>query len=156
MFAPLFWLQRDRHTAVHLLNLRTGRVTVLPGSDGLFSARWSPDGRYFAAQTTDQTQTLVLVDLQTNKRVELCSHVAYPNWSRDGRYIYFDDPYSDEPALYRVRISDRNVEKIATLDPKVSSWSIVGKWSGLAPDDSPLVLRDTSIEEIYALEWETR
>jgi len=27
-------------------------------------------------------------------------------------------------------------------------------WSGLAPDDSPLVLRDTSVQEIYALEWE--
>ena len=27
-------------------------------------------------------------------------------------------------------------------------------WSGLAPDDSPLVLRDTSVQEIYALDWE--
>jgi hypothetical protein len=29
-----------------------------------------------------------------------------------------------------------------------------GSWLGLAPDDSPLLLRDTGTEEIYALDWE--
>ena len=28
-------------------------------------------------------------------------------------------------------------------------------WLGLAPDDSPLLLRDTGTQEIYALDWET-
>ena len=27
-------------------------------------------------------------------------------------------------------------------------------WLGLAPDDSPLVLRQATMQEIYALEWE--
>jgi len=26
-------------------------------------------------------------------------------------------------------------------------------WNGLAPDDSPLILRHESSEEIYALDW---
>jgi hypothetical protein len=29
-----------------------------------------------------------------------------------------------------------------------------GPWLGLAPDDSPLLLRDTGSQEIYALDWE--
>jgi len=33
-------------------------------------------------------------------------------------------------------------------------WTIAGKWTGFAGDGSPLVLRDTGIEEIYALDWE--
>jgi len=28
----------------------------------------------------------------------------------------------------------------------------LGEWFGLAPDDSPMVLRDTSFQEIYALD----
>jgi hypothetical protein len=28
-------------------------------------------------------------------------------------------------------------------------------WMGLAPDDSPLVMRDRSTRELYALDWET-
>jgi hypothetical protein len=27
-------------------------------------------------------------------------------------------------------------------------------WFGLAPDDSPIVLRDTGTQEIYALDWQ--
>jgi hypothetical protein len=30
----------------------------------------------------------------------------------------------------------------------------LGWWLGLAPDDSPLLLRDTGTQEIYALDWE--
>lgn len=153
-FAPWFWLEGT--TSIRLLDVRTGRVTSLDNSNGLSSVRWSPNGRQIAALTSDGSQTLVLFDLETRKQVELCESVAYPNWSRDGNYIYFGGPYTSEPALFRVRISDRKVEKLATLDPQILTWAIVGKWTGLAPDDSPLVLRDTSIEEIYALDWETR
>jgi len=55
-----------------------------------------------------------------------------------------------------VRISDGKIEKVVTLEPRLLSWAIVGKWNGLAADDSPLVLRDTSVDEIYALDWDTR
>lgn len=151
-FGPLFWLQKDPRPAVRLLDLRTGRVTILPGSDGLFSARWSPDGRYMAALTADSASTLVVLNLESHKWVELKAHAAYPNWSRDGHYVYFDDPYSDEPAIYRARVTDGSFEKVATLDPHDLSWAIVGKWTGLAADDSPLVLRDISIEELYSLD----
>jgi hypothetical protein len=27
-------------------------------------------------------------------------------------------------------------------------------WTGLAPDDSPLALRDISTQEIYAIDWD--
>jgi len=150
-FAPLYFLEGS--TAVRLLELQTGRVTTVPGSDGFFSARWSPDGRHIAALTAD-SRTLMLYDVETQKWVELAKRAAYPNWSRDGRFVYFHDPFRSEPALFRVRISDRKVEELATLDPRILTWAVVSQWTGLAPDDSPLVLRDTSVEEIYALDWE--
>jgi Tol biopolymer transport system component len=151
-FAPWHWLEGN--TAIYFLDLKSGQVTTLPGSEGHFSARWSPDGHHLAALRADSTETLMLFDFETRKWEELAKSAAYPNWSRDGRYIYFEDPYTNEPALYRVRISDRKVEKLATLNPRVLTWATVGKWTGLAADDSPLVLRDTSVEEIYALDWE--
>jgi Tol biopolymer transport system component/DNA-binding winged helix-turn-helix (wHTH) protein len=150
-FAPLPWLEGS--TAVRFLDVETKQVTILPGSEGLYSVRWSPDGRHIAALRAD-SPTLMLFDVETKKWEELAKNVAYPNWSRDGGYIYFEDPYTSDPALYRVRISDRKVEELATLNPRVLTWASAGKWTGLAPDDSPLVLRDTSVEEIYALDWE--
>lgn len=34
------------------------------------------------------------------------------------------------------------------------SWADWGKWVGPGPDDSPLLVRDLSTAEIYALDWE--
>jgi Tol biopolymer transport system component len=151
VFAPLFWLEGS--TEIRFLDMKNGQVTTLPGSAGYFSARWSPDGRHIAALKAN-SQTLMLLDLKTQKWQELAKSAAYPNWSRDGSYIHFVDPYTNEAALYRVRISDRKVEQLATLNSQILAWASAGKWTGLAPDDSPLVLRDTSVEEVYALDWE--
>jgi hypothetical protein len=51
----------------------------------------------------------------------------------------------------RVRISDRKVEKVADL---AGLQLVDGTWMGLAPDDSPLFVRDVGSYEIYALDWE--
>jgi hypothetical protein len=41
-----------------------------------------------------------------------------------------------------------------TLRDVPRSAGTFGPWTGLAPDDSPLIQRDTSLDEIYALDWE--
>ena len=49
---------------VKVLDLRTHKVSVVPGSDGFFSPHWSPEGRYIAARTAD-AQKLMLFDFTT-------------------------------------------------------------------------------------------
>lgn len=140
--------------AIHMLDLKTRKVSTLPGSEGLYSPHWSPDGRYVLAMSLDSPK-LMLFDFSTHRWAELISGpAAYPNWSHDGSYIYFINPYIAEPAVYRVRISDRKLELVTSLSRQRLGWNIAGKWTGLAEDDSPLVLRDTGNEEIYALDWE--
>lgn len=53
-----------------------------------------------------------------------------------------------------MRISDHRVEKLATLKEIQRPSNLAGSWVGLAPDDSPLFLRDLSVQEIYARDWE--
>jgi Tol biopolymer transport system component/DNA-binding winged helix-turn-helix (wHTH) protein len=151
---PWFEAGAPGSAAIHILDLKTRQVSTLTGSEGLFSPHLSPNGRYVLAMSLDSAR-LMLFDFSTNKWAELVSGpAAYPNWSRDGSYIYFINPYIAEPAIYRIRISDRKRELITTLGRQLLGWSIAGKWTGLAGDDSPLVLRDTGSEEIYALDWE--
>jgi len=141
--------------AIHLLDLTTLQISTLPGSEGLFSPRWSPDGRYVAAiPATDQTK-LMLYDFMTKKWTKLAeASVGYPNWSRDGRYIYFDGSSGTVQALVRVGINDGKVEEVATLKDVRRAAGPFAQWAGLAPDGSPLVLRDTGTQEIYALDVE--
>ena len=138
--------------ALHILDLRTHQVSTLPDSQGLRSPRWSPDGRYIAALRAGP-EALTLFDFSTRKWVELTTTVTvnWPSWSRDSKHIYFDSVGADS-AFYRVRVSDRKLERLVSL--KGVRRTSLFLWSGLAPDDSPLVLRDVGTQEIYALEWE--
>jgi hypothetical protein len=79
---------------------------------------------------------------------------AYPNWSGDGQYVHFINPYVAKPALYRWHVSGGTIERIVSVDPTQLGWAMVGKWTGLASDDSPVVMRDTGIQEIFGLNWE--
>ncbi len=135
--------------AISFLDVQTRQISKVPGSDGLSSPRWSPDGRYIAAVQAG-SQKLLLFDLTTQKWSELAkAPINCPNWSRDGKYVYFDTSGA-EPGILRVGISDRKPERVADL----RGVSRFGDWLGLGPDDSPLILRGTASDEIYALDWE--
>jgi len=136
--------------ALHVVDVETREVSDLPGSKGVWTSRWSPDGRYVAALTIALVPKLRLFDFTTHQWRELGdTGVNNPTWSHDGRYIYFDGvPPS---AIYRVRISDGKLERIADLGgiERTTGWGC-----GLAPDDSPLITREVGFTEIYALDWE--
>lgn len=80
--------------------------------------------------------------------------IGYPSWSHDGQYIYFDTTLSEDAAFFRVRISDHKLERLISLKGLRRFWGQLGQWTGLARDDSLLLVRDTSSQEIYALDWQ--
>jgi Tol biopolymer transport system component/DNA-binding winged helix-turn-helix (wHTH) protein len=146
-----------RKHQIRIFDLTTGELTALPGSDGLWTARWSPDGQYISALTItlepSNRQKLMLYDLNTRTwRETQADHVDNPTWSHDGEYIYFDREDGETyRGIFRVKVSDGKMEQVANFSnlQRIAPW-----WSGLTPDDSPLILRDTGIQEIYALEVE--
>jgi Tol biopolymer transport system component/DNA-binding winged helix-turn-helix (wHTH) protein len=137
-----------------ILDLETQKSTPVPGAENLFSPRWSPDGRYIAAITTD-SQSLMLFDRANRRWTELARMgIGYPSWSHDGQYVYFDSMLTEDPAFFRVRISDHQLERLASLKDVHRLWGALGEWSGLGPDDSLLITRNISSPEIYALDWQ--
>jgi len=139
--------------AIQSLDLKTRQISTFPGSEGLYSPRWSPDGRYIAALRMG-SETLQILDVRTKRWIELAKiGVGFPMWSRDSKYIYFDSLESI-PNLYRVRIADHSLEKVASLGGIRLAPTAGGNLTGLAPDDSPLVVRNVGNQEIYALDLE--
>jgi eukaryotic-like serine/threonine-protein kinase len=148
--APVW--EPDNAGGIFILDLKTNQLSKIAGSERMFAPHWSPDGRYIDAQTSDVLKQ-TLFDLKTRKWQDLTSvgPVGYPNWSRDGKYVYYDAGSGDQAGFYRVRISDHKVERIINLKD-IRRTGFLGPWAGLTPDDSPLVLRDISTQEIYALD----
>ena len=133
---------------IHILSLKTGQLSQVPGSEGLWTARWSPDGRYIAALTQDSCN-LMLFDFRTTGWVKLATMAKIPDvvWSRHEEAIYFNgEEAGGERAIFRVKIPGGQVERLASLAGRSES-----DWLGLAPDDSPLIARHTETLEIYSL-----
>jgi hypothetical protein len=96
----------------------------------------------------------MLFDRTTQQWTELARMgIGYPSWSHDGQYLYFDAIFREDPAFFRVRISNHQLERLANLKDIHRFWGMFAEWSGLAPDDSLLVTREISSPEIYALDW---
>jgi Tol biopolymer transport system component/DNA-binding winged helix-turn-helix (wHTH) protein len=145
----------DGKRVLRILNLDTRQATTIPGSDGLFSPRWSPDGRYVAAASWDGGH-LKIFDFKTQQWSELPLEGIpdSPEWSADGQYIYFRRVVGDL-GLFRIRIHGGTAEKIADLkDFHDAGW--LGRYMGLDPTDAPLLLRDVGSSDIYALTLEQK
>jgi hypothetical protein len=141
------------NAAIYRLDLKTRRVSSIPGTDGLFSPRVSPDGRYISALTFGQTR-LMLFDTNANRWSSLVEgeQIGYNEWSHDGEYVYMRENRGGAGELVRVRIKDRVLEHVLSLKdfPQLSDG--FASWIGLTPDDAPLLMRDRSVQEIYALD----
>jgi dipeptidyl aminopeptidase/acylaminoacyl peptidase len=157
IYAGVPWLKgfAPNSTAIHHLDLRTRKDETLPGSQGLWAPRWSPDGKFLVAEKTD-SQNLMLYEFSTNTwrplaKAEGPENIGYTCWSRDSRYIYYNTYSEQHGKIYRVDIM-RGVSEPVGLPGELSSAVTLGQWFTLAPDDSIVMLRDTSIHELFALD----
>ncbi|MGC1781635.1 MAG: winged helix-turn-helix domain-containing protein [Acidobacteriaceae bacterium] len=135
-------------TNVRILDLSNHRTTKISGSDGLWSPRWSPTGRYIAALTT--TSSLAVFNFNTQRWSVLeQGGCGYPTWSRDGRSIYFLRT-ADHPGLYRVPVSGGKTQQLVDLTGFRFN-GVVGVWMGLDPKGTPMMIRDIGTDDFYAL-----
>ncbi|HEX8837989.1 MAG TPA: hypothetical protein VF748_13690, partial [Candidatus Acidoferrum sp.] len=66
--------------------------------------------------------------------------------------VLFDTFDGETSAFYRLRLSDPRLETIVNISNVRRYYGQFGPWSGMAPDGSPLLVRDVSNEEVYALD----
>jgi serine/threonine protein kinase/Tol biopolymer transport system component len=138
---------------IYSMDLKTRKVSSIPGSNGLYSPRVSPNGRYICALTINQ-EKLMLFDTNTKHWSILVEGdgVGYNEWSHDGKYIYMREKSGGTGELVRVRTKDNELEHLLNLKEFPQLPGPLGLWIGLSPDDAPLLMRDRSLQEIYALE----
>jgi Tol biopolymer transport system component/DNA-binding winged helix-turn-helix (wHTH) protein len=146
---PELMAEESQPKAIYLLNLTTKKVEEIPGSRGLFSPRWSPDGRSIAALSIDQTKLMLFDTATRNWRCLTLQNIADPVWSRDGKSIYFHDFVQEGQPIYKISIVDERAQKIAELYDLRSADVVDYSFAGLAPGDIPLVNARLSTANVY-------
>jgi Tol biopolymer transport system component len=143
--------------AIYSLNLDKGNLLLVPGSDQEFSPRLSPDGRFISALSLGEN-ALMLFDLKNNQWSTLAEGVMFAGneWSRDGKYVYMRANRGGAAHLMRVRIQDRALEDVLDLTDFPTLADDFANWIGITPDGGALLMRDRSVQEIYALTLDFR
>lgn len=139
---------------VRRIDLSRGTTSMVQDSQGLRTARWSPDGKHIAALQPERHE-VVLFDLSTGHWRTLAGSVTGDdiNWSRDSLYVYVDSPLSDKPVIDRVRIKDGQRTSVVSLASLQAMPGWLDFWFGLAPDDSPILLHYVTASDVYTLHW---
>jgi Tol biopolymer transport system component len=135
-----------------MMNWQTRAAELLPASERVEAAAWSPDQRFIAATTNSEIR---LFDFHTRRWSLLATAIdtSAPHWSRDGQYIYYEDlsEGAGHPT-YRMRIRDRKVERVfdAKRIPQsnVTGYAIIG----LSPGDQPIATVRRGNSDLYALD----
>jgi Tol biopolymer transport system component len=147
--------------AIYRVDLNTGNLTEIPGSEGIDSPRLSTDGRYIVALTgggATSARKLMLYDQNTNIWSILAEgeHFGFTEWSPDGKYVYARESGGGYARIVRVRIKDHVLEDVLSLKDFPALVDPFTAWYGLTPDGKILLMRDRSVQEIYALTLEKK
>jgi Tol biopolymer transport system component len=139
--------------SIHLLNWKSLLVEAIPGSQGLHSPAWSPDGRRIAAIRAD-TREITLFDFVTARWTRPLPSIraGYLNWSASGHRVFFlAGVLNKDQVVMAFDPHTGTVAPVAEFSGIRRPVFSFGDWLGLGPGDTPLALRDLSTEEI--LSW---
>jgi Tol biopolymer transport system component/DNA-binding winged helix-turn-helix (wHTH) protein len=145
--------EHQQKDSIASLELQTGKLSPVPGSDDLDGPRWSPDGRYISASRgADFACMLFDASSQSWSEIALTS-CWWANWTRDSRSFFSLEGKGE--SIRRFDVTTRKFEGVVSLrDYRITGNHLA--WLGITPDDSPVILKDAGSQEIYALDWQTR
>jgi len=148
-------MEGDKYVhSIQLLDVASHRVTPLLGTDGICCPRWSPDGHYLVAQHANNVD-LLLYDFAAQKWTVLAKElgpIGYMEWAQDSKSVLFDTLGVTDPSFYRIHLADQRRDTVVHTQDIRRYHGEFGPWTGMAPDGSPLLVRDISSEEVYALD----
>jgi len=120
---------------------------------GLFQADYMLARSPALAASTLDSLSMKVFDFATQQWTQLqTGAVAFPEWSHDSRSLYYAS-WASTSAILRISSAGGKPERVASLKGEQYT-GVYTSWMGLAPDDTPLMLRDRGSNDIYALTLE--
>jgi Tol biopolymer transport system component len=136
---------------IYTIDLRTHEISTIPGSQGLWSPRWSPDGKKIVADQyygrSDDLRDHLSELVGTDQAVPW-KPCRVPAVVEEWEVGLLHD-LGNSTRRIQLRIEDPKIERVADLSGiRTTGMAVVD------PDGRLLILRDVSLNEIYALDMD--
>jgi Tol biopolymer transport system component len=140
---------------IYQYNLLSRSLSMLLGSEGFRTARWSPDGQHIAALRPSDGG-LILFDFVTRRWRKIYGPVTRDclAWSHNSMYLYIQTMTGQDHIITRVNIRTGASEQVANLKDLRISGMEEGLWFGLTPDDSLLVSLGSGVDEVFSVTFQ--
>jgi DNA-binding winged helix-turn-helix (wHTH) protein/Tol biopolymer transport system component len=146
-------------SGIYLFDLRTQRLTKVPGSEGLIHAVYSPDRRFLAAISNfdlnpSQPTRAMLFDTRSKTWREIArgTLVNPVQWSKDSGSFYYQDILGDGQPAFRYSIAAGKSERFADFGSLLHAGYVRCSFIGFAPDGALAVILRRNEVNIYRLD----
>lgn len=142
--------------AIQIVHLASMQTETLPDSEGLFSPRWSPDGRWIVALSLNQ-QSVMIYNVNGRSWKELArTSAADPIWSQDSKSIYIHAFLADRQPLLKIGVPDGQTHFLADLrgfrDPAIVNYF----FGGVTPTGELVVQPRIGAGDLYTLDLKSK
>jgi len=145
--------QADKSDGRYVFDTNTHQAQKIPGSEGYWKSRWSPDGGYLVSVTSNN-KTIGVFEWSSQKwTVIVHGNVLSPvAWSNDSRFVFYQDILDEPIRGFNITTSssgssERIVDCRSLLEGGVQRCG----FEAVMPDGS-VVLRLTRGHDVFSLE----
>jgi DNA-binding winged helix-turn-helix (wHTH) protein/Tol biopolymer transport system component len=135
---------------IRILHLDSGKIESVAGSERLFSPRWSPGEKQMLALEVNTGRPFLFDDVKGEWRQFGRRSFGYPQWSRNGRYVYSIHVSGGVTEAFRMEVVTGRYEEIAR-----TNFTLIengNDWLGWTENWEPLTLRDLSSTQVYRID----
>jgi serine/threonine protein kinase/dipeptidyl aminopeptidase/acylaminoacyl peptidase len=148
------------HFRIRILDLATGTVSTMPGSEGYYAPRWSPDGQYLAA-TQNPPKSLAVYSVKTRQwaRLRVFEHDwGFFEWSPDSKSLYVmrgpdEIATGEQTGVYRLTVPEGKWELYAEFKGLNPVMNGAQDFLSVTQDAHVAAMSDSSVTQIYRMRW---
>jgi DNA-binding winged helix-turn-helix (wHTH) protein/Tol biopolymer transport system component len=139
--------------SLHVMDRKTGVQKLLAGSAGMRISRWSPDGKYLAALSEDNSRIAVL-DLRTQRWKEIAKGKVFgpPSWARDSRSLYYQDVLEAQEPIHQVGINGHALNSFPACGDLLVGNVLRCGFEALSPEGAFVLQLTRGDHDLFSLE----
>ena len=138
-----------------ILDIESGQVSDMAGTDGLWSPKSSIDHKRLLALSTKpptQSKLMIFDDSAGQWREAADEYAEFPQWVPGNNSII----YQNTKEIRRFRLDTWKVETITVIERRADFTGNLGAWLGQDHQGNPLALRSRDVVQVYEIEVEAK